>query len=52
MGHHLVPKFLTEPLRVYTPNLNINLIGIENRNKTVIYQWVNLINGKFYVGSA
>ena len=52
VGPHLSPKFLTVPLRVYMPNLNINLIGIENRNKTVIYQWVNLINGKFYVGSA
>ena len=49
---HLVPKFLTEPLRIYTPNLNINLIGVENKNRTVIYQWFNLINGKIYVGSA
>ena len=38
VGPHLVPKFLTEPLRVYTPNLNINLIGVENKNRTVIYQ--------------
>ena len=34
------------------PNFNRNLIGIENLNITVIYQWINLINGKLYVGSA
>ena len=38
MGPHLIPKFLTEPLRVYMPKLNRNLIGLENRNRTVIYQ--------------
>ena len=38
MGPHLIPKFLTEPLRVYMPKLNRNLIGVENRNRTVIYQ--------------
>lgn len=52
LGPHLAPKFLTEPLRVYKPNLNRNLIGVDNRNRTVIYQWFNLINGKSYVGSA
>ena len=52
MGPHLVPKFLTKPLRLYMPNLNRNLIGVDNRNRTVIYQWFNLINGKSYVGSA
>ena len=51
MGHHLVPKFLAKPLRVYAPKLNRNLIGVENRNRTVIYQWFNIINGKLYVGS-
>ena len=51
MGHHLVPKFLAKPLRVYAPKLKRNLIGVENRNRTVIYQWFNIINGKLYVGS-
>jgi hypothetical protein len=52
-GPHLYPKFLnTEPVHVYTPNLNRNLIGVQNRKRTVIYQWMNLINGKIYVGSA
>ena len=51
MGPHLVPKFLTKPLRLYMPNLNRNLIGVENRNRTVIYQWFKIINGKLYVGS-
>jgi group I intron endonuclease len=51
-GPHLLPEYLTQPVRVYKPNLNRNLIGVENRNRTVIYQWINLINGKMYVGSA
>ena len=34
------------------PNLDRNLIGVENRKRTVIYQWINLINGKIYIGSA
>jgi hypothetical protein len=51
-GPHLLPKFLNKPLRIYMPNLNRNLIGVENRNRTIIYQWVNLINGKLYIGSA
>ena len=38
MGPHLKPKFLTEPLRLYMPNLDRNLIGVDNRNRTVIYQ--------------
>ena len=51
-GPHLLPIFLGQPSRIYTPNLNRNLIGLENRKRTVIYQWMNLINGKIYVGSA
>jgi heme/copper-type cytochrome/quinol oxidase subunit 1 len=51
-GPHILPKFLNNPIRVYKPNLNRNLIGIENKNRTIIYQWINLINGKMYVGSA
>lgn len=43
---------MREPVRIYKPNLNRNLIGIENRGRTIIYQWFNLINGKIYVGSA
>ena len=37
-GPHLLPEYLTQPVRIYKPNLNRNLIGIENRNRTVIYQ--------------
>lgn len=51
-GPHLLPKFLNEPVRVYYPKLNRNLIGVQNRKRTIIYQWINLINGKMYVGSA
>ena len=39
-------------MRIYKPNLDRNLIGIENKNRTIIYQWINLINGKMYVGSS
>lgn len=51
-GPHILPKFVTEPVRIYTPNLDRNVIGKENKNCTIIYQWVNLINGKIYIGSA
>jgi len=51
-GPHILPKYLNKPIRVYKPNLDRNLIGTENRNRTIIYQWINLINGKMYVGSA
>jgi len=43
-GPHLFPKYLTQswsgkdPVRIYKPNLNRNLIGIENRRRTIIYQ--------------
>ena len=43
---------LKKPVRIYKPNLDRNLIGIENKNRTIIYQWINLINGKMYVGSS
>jgi len=53
-GPHINPnsKILNKPVRFYLPNLNKNLIGKENKNRTIIYQWINLINGKIYVGSA
>jgi hypothetical protein len=37
-GPHLLPEFLAEPLRLYKPKLNRNLIGVQNRKRTVIYQ--------------
>ena len=38
-GPHLLPKILnTEAVRVYKPNLDRNLIGVQNRKRTVIYQ--------------
>lgn len=51
-GPFVEPLFLNKPVRVYYPKLNRNLIGTENRNRVVIYQWFNLINGKIYIGSA
>ena len=51
-GPYIKPIFLNEPVRIYLPNLNRNLIGTENRQRVVIYQWNNLINGKIYIGSA
>ena len=52
LGPFVKPIFLNEPVRVYYPNLNKNLIGKDNKNRVVIYQWINLINGKIYIGSA
>ena len=43
--------FSKNAIRIYKLKLNRNLIGIENRDRTVIYSWINLINGKSYVGS-
>ena len=37
-GPQLLPKFLVKPVRSYLPKLNRNLIGVENRNRTIIYQ--------------
>jgi hypothetical protein len=51
-GPHLEPQILNtvrSAVHVYTPNLNRNLIGVQNRKRTVIYQWMNLINGKIYM---
>ena len=52
LGPFVKPIFLREPVRVYYPKLNRNLIGFDNRKRVVIYQWTNLINGKIYIGSA
>nr|AWJ63777.1 GIY-YIG homing endonuclease [Ganoderma sichuanense]UDY67748.1 hypothetical protein [Ganoderma lingzhi]UOL49790.1 hypothetical protein [Ganoderma lingzhi]UOL49902.1 hypothetical protein [Ganoderma lingzhi] len=52
LGPFVKPIFLNEPVRVYYPNLNRNLIGTDNRKRVVIYQWTNLINGHIYIGSA
>jgi len=35
---HNLPEYLTRPVRIYKPNLDRNLIGVENKNRTVIYQ--------------
>nr|AYE93366.1 GIY-YIG homing endonuclease [Termitomyces sp.] len=51
-GPFVKPIFLKEPVRVYYPRLNRNLIGTDNRKRVVIYQWTNLITGQIYIGSA
>lgn len=52
-GPHLKPYFLKEPVRLYlNPNLDRNLIGLQNKKRSIIYQWFNLITGKIYIGSA
>jgi group I intron endonuclease len=52
LGPFVKPIFLNEPVRVYYPVLNRNLIGIDNKNRVVIYQWTNLITSHIYIGSA
>jgi group I intron endonuclease len=51
-GPHIKPQFLKEPIRIYeNPNLERNLIGSQNKKRSIIYQWCNLITGKIYIGS-
>ena len=52
-GPHIKPIWLNLPIRIYNnPNLNRNIIGSENKKRSIIYQWINLITGKIYIGSA
>ncbi len=51
-GPYFNPKFLKDPIRLYNPKLNRNLIGVENKKRTIIYQWFNLITSEIYIGSA
>jgi hypothetical protein len=38
-GPHIKPYFLKEPIRLYTnPNLDRNLIGLQNKKRSIIYQ--------------
>ena len=53
MGPHIKPQWLNNPIRIYENlNYNRNLIGSDNRKRSIIYQWLNLITGKIYIGSA
>jgi hypothetical protein len=52
-GPHIDPHWLNSPIRIYdNPNYHRNLIGFDNKKRSIIYQWINLITGKIYVGSA
>lgn len=52
-GPHIKPIWLNKPIRLYNdPNYNKNLIGSDNKKRSIIYQWTNLITGKIYIGSA
>lgn len=53
-GPHVSPYWLTSiPVRTYeNANWSRNIIGSDNKHRSIIYQWVNLITGKTYVGSA
>jgi heme/copper-type cytochrome/quinol oxidase subunit 1 len=52
-GPHIKPMWLNFPVRIYNnPNYDKNLIGSDNKKRSIIYQWTNLITGKMYVGSA
>jgi group I intron endonuclease len=53
MGPHIKLKWLNNPQRIYeNPNYNRNLIGSDNKKRSIVYQWLNLITGKIYIGSA
>lgn len=52
-GPHIKSEWLVNPVRIYdNPNLQRNIIGSENKKISIIYQWLNLITGKKYIGSA
>lgn len=52
-GPHIKSQWLNSPVRVYDNlNINRNLIGYDNKKRSVIYQFSNLITGKIYIGSA
>jgi len=52
-GPHIKPIWLNEPIRLYIDlNNDKNLVGSQNKKRSIIYQWTNLITGKMYVGSA
>lgn len=54
IGPLIQPIWLnSNPVYIYdNPNLQKNSIGSQNRKKGIIYQWVNLLNGKTYIGSS
>jgi len=53
MGPQIKPHWLNKPIRIYeNPNYNRNLIGSDNKKRSIIYQWLNLITGKICIGSA
>lgn len=52
-GPHRQPLFVSEPVRYYPNAFDCkDQIISENRNRAVVYQWINLITGEIYVGSA
>jgi len=53
MGPHIKPEWLENTVRIYdNHNLHRNRIGSENKKRSVIYQWLNLITDKKYIGSS
>jgi group I intron endonuclease len=53
LGPHINPRFLVGAVRYY-PNAGDEKQKIiaDNQNRIIIYQWVNLITGQTYIGSA
>lgn len=43
---------LDKPVYLFNPATNKSEIAKTIKNKAIVYQWINLINGKFYVGSS
>lgn len=52
-GPHLQSNFLINPIREYNnAERSRKKIILDNKKRTIIYQWINLITGETYVGSA
>jgi group I intron endonuclease len=51
--HRGLPRLVIVPVKTYeNPEEQKSLILRENKNKSIIYRWVNKINNKEYIGSS
>lgn len=51
--HRGLPKLVTVPVKCYdNPEIQKSIILEENKNKSLIYRWINKINNKDYLGSS
>jgi hypothetical protein len=50
--YRLIPKLTITPVVSYkNAKINKSLIFKDNKNQAFVYRWINLLNGKEYLGS-